>query len=102
MDVFMTLVDALEWIKGHQVSPETFSEDGVKLRWRYSNFGATVPVTRCRSVVTAPQNKCVATTTLVFDRDNSRISSGRKTLREQERSVRETWRSIPWIVRLLR
>ena len=36
------------------------------------------------------------------DRDNSRISSGRKTLREQERSVRETWRSIPWIVRLLR
>ena len=36
------------------------------------------------------------------DRDNSRTSSGRKTLREQELSARETWRSIPCIVRLLR
>ena len=36
------------------------------------------------------------------DRDNSRTSSGRKTLREQELSARETWRSIPRIVRLLR
>ena len=29
------------------------------------------------------------------DRDNSRILSGRKTLRERERSARGTWRSIP-------